>query len=377
MAVDDAAPPEVPDAAVRDLRRRLELYRPVPLVPGDGWRLGVPGAYLGALLDHWRTEYDWRVHEKRIRDHPWAVAGRERPLRVIHLSRDPDAATVVLLHGWPDSVLRFERLLPALDDVNVVVPALPGFPFALPVDEGGLSADEMAAAVVEAVTDLGHARFVVSAGDIGTNVAEAMAGAYPEQVAALHLVDVSAVHATVERDALSDAERAYLERVREWDAAEGGYSHEQATKPHTLAVGLGDSPAGLAAWIVEKLYRWSDCDGDVESVFSRDEILTWVSAYWFSGAVGTSFAPYSTETRSRDGRLATPTVFTIFPKEPLVAPREFAERLFDVRGWHEAGSGGHFSAWERPDEYLRGVRDALALLGPPGRQEAGGRRVGH
>ena len=367
----DPAPPEVSETAVEDLRRRLELYRPTPLPPGDGWRLGVPGAYLESLVAYWRSEYDWRVHEKRIRAYPWVVAGRERPLRAIHVSRGPERATVVLLHGWPDSVLRFERLLPLLGDVDVVVPALPGFPFALPVDEGGLSAEDTAHAVVAALTDLGHTRFVVSAGDIGTDVAEAMARAYPERVAALHLADVSAVHATVERDALSDAEERYLDRVREWNAAEGGYSHEQATKPHTLAVGLGDSPAGLAAWIVEKLHRWSDHDGDVEQVFSRDEILTWISAYWFSGAIGTSFVPYATETRSRDWRLPTPTVFTIFPKEPLIAPREFAERLFDVRAWHEPVAGGHFSAWERPQEYLRGVRDALALLGRSERPAVG------
>jgi pimeloyl-ACP methyl ester carboxylesterase len=136
---------------------------------------------------------------------------------------------------------------------------------------------------------------------------------------------------------------------------------EQATKPQTLAVGLGDSPAGLAAWILEKLHGWTDCDGDVESVFSRDELLTWISAYWFDGSIGTSFSPYAEGAVKSWPRITAPAAFTIFPKDLVNAPEEFADRFFNVQSWQEFDRGGHFAAWERPDDYLSGVRAAIAL----------------
>jgi pimeloyl-ACP methyl ester carboxylesterase len=211
---------------------------------------------------------------------------------------------VLLLHGWPDSILRFEKVLPLLSDLHLVVPALPGFPFAAPVDRRGLSSAAMAEAVAGAMAELGHDRYVVSAGDVGCDVAEALAAAHPDRVAALHLTDVSQYRFLVDtpRD-LSATERAYVRHGHEWQAAEGGYMHEQSTKPHTLAVGLGDSPAGLAAWILEKLRAWTDCEGAVENVFTRDEVLTWITAYWVSGAIGTSFTPYAESGAKPAGRI--------------------------------------------------------------------------
>jgi len=199
---------------------------------------------------------------------------------------------VLLLHGWPDSILRFERVLPLLADLHLVVPALPGFPFAAPVARRGMSAADMAEAIASAMASLGHDRYVLSAGDVGCDVAEVLAGAHPDRVAALHLTDVSQYRFLVDPpEDLSEAERAYVAHGHRWQAAEGGYMHEQSTKPHTLAVALGDSPAGLAAWILEKLRSWTDCGGDVGAVFTHDELLTWITAYWVSGAVGTSFTP--------------------------------------------------------------------------------------
>nr|WP_229756310.1 alpha/beta hydrolase [Cnuibacter physcomitrellae] len=314
------------------------------------------------LVRSWAEDYDWREHEARIRELPWAVAGGARPLRVAHRVVPGARQTVLLLHGWPDSVLRFERLLPLLDDVNVVVPALPGFPFALPVPEGGASSITMAEWVGEAMADLGYDHYVVSAGDVGCDVAEALAASHPDRVGAMHLTDVSQYHFLADLPAdLSPDEQAYVERGRRWQAAEGGYMHEQSTKPWTLAASLGDSPAGMAAWILEKLQSWTDCDGDVETVFSRDELLTWISAYWMHRCIGTSFPPYAAGGGKPWPRVAVPTAFTIFPKDLVNAPRSFAERRFDVRSWQEFERGGHFAAWERPRDYLQGVRAALEL----------------
>jgi pimeloyl-ACP methyl ester carboxylesterase len=356
--MDDAAPPPVDQAVLDDLRHRLRAYRPVAATGTPGWDRGTEAGYLAELVASWAEDYDWRPHEERIRALPWARAGR---LRVVHQrAAAPDAAAVVLLHGWPDSVLRYERALPLLGDVHVVVPALPGYPFAALVEDGDLSAADMAELVGEVMAELGYERYVVSGGDIGRGVATALAAARPDRVAALHLTDIANSGMAGGPAEQTDEERDLRDRMQHWRATEGGYLIEQATKPHTLAVALGDSPAGLAAWLVEKLRSWSDCGGDVESVFSRDELLTWITAYWVTGSIGTSFAPYAKRSPA-PGPISAPTVVSQFPGEILYTPRSVAERLFDLRGWQEATAGGHFAAWEQPELFVAGVRTALAL----------------
>ena len=364
MSSADPAPSVVEQSVLDDLRARLRAYRRIDVPAGFGWARGVDGDYLADLIAYWADAYDWREHETRLRALPWVLAGEnDTAIRAVHLrASEADAVAVVLLHGWPDSILRFEKVLPMLSDLHLIVPALPGFPFAARVARGGMSSSEMAGAVAKAMFELGYERYVVSAGDVGCDVAEALAASHLDRVAAVHLTDVSQYRFLVDppKD-LSDAERAYVQDGHHWQATEGGYMHEQSTKPHTLAVGLGDSPAGLAAWIVEKLRGWTDCGGDVESVFSRDELLTWITAYWVSGAIGTSFTPYAESGSKPTARIDVPAVFTVFPKDLVNAPREFAARFFDVRAWIDEPAGGHFAAWERPSEYVAGVRTAVDL----------------
>ena len=345
-------------AVIDDLRERLSRFRPVDRVGLTGDR-GVDHALVARLVERWKTGFDWAAQERRIAAYPWEQTARTRvPIRAI-VSRAPEPAPVVLLlHGWPDSVLRFERVFPRLSDVTFVAPALPGFPFAAP--SAGMSAVDMADAIAEAMAELGFDRYVISAGDIGCDVAEALAGRHPGAVAALHLTDVSQLHYLVDPPAdLDEEEREYAAAGHRWQAAEGGYMHEQSTRPDTLAVGLGDSPAGLAAWIVEKLIRWTDSGDELGAVFTDDEALTWVSAYWVTGTIGTSFGPYAASRPMDWPRVEAPTVFTIFPKDLVNAPRRFAERFFNVVDWREHDAGGHFAAWERPDDYLWGLRRAL------------------
>ena len=321
-------------------------------------------AYLADLVRHWAEAYDWRAHEEQVRSLPWVRSdGDGLPLRAVHQpSGRPRSPALLLLHGWPDSVLRFSRVLPLLTDVDVVVPALPGFPFAVPLDAPGVRPREMAAACAALMAELGHDRYVVSAGDVGSDVAEWLAADDAEHVGALHLTDVPQGRYRVDPPTdQTEEERAYVARGHAWFDAEGGYFHEQATKPHTLAVALGDSPAGTAAWVVEKLRSWTDSGGEVESAFTRDELLTWVSAYWFSGAIGTSFTAYVDGGPKPSERISVPTAFTVFPHDLVNAPRTFAERFYDVRVWREEPAGGHFAAWERPEAFVTGVRDALAL----------------
>jgi pimeloyl-ACP methyl ester carboxylesterase len=180
-------------------------------------------------------------------------------------------------------------------------------------------------------------------------------------VSALHVTDVPTNVPAADPESLTDEERDHRDRAARWRLTEGAYLLEQATRPHTLAVALGDSPAGLAAWIVEKLRAWSDCGGDVEAVFPRQDLLTWLTAYWVTGSIGTSFGPYAQPSPPPVGRIGVPTVVSQFPREPVPAPRSVAERLFDLRVWHEEPAGGHFAAWERPEAFVAGVRAALDL----------------
>ncbi|WP_433723050.1 epoxide hydrolase family protein [Nocardia sp. CA-129566] len=341
-----------------EMRERLQRTRRVTTPWSDDGTRGISGARLDELLERWANGYDWGVHERRIRELPWVtVQAGDADLRVIHQrSADPGAPAVVLLHGWPDSVLRFERVLPLLADMHVVVPALPGFPFAAPLTVSGMSVNRIAGIVADALDELGYSRYTVSGGDVGGTVAEILAAEYPDRIAALHLTNTAPRRAlTADPATLAPDAAAYLDRSARWFRTEGGYIAEQSTRPNTLAVALGDSPAGLAAWIVEKLESWSD-----ESAFTPDELLTWVTAYWVTGTIGTSFATY-VEPVTLPDRIDTPTVLSVFPRDIKPEPRSFAETFLNICDYVEHHAGGHFAAWEQPEAYTGDIRRAVEL----------------
>jgi pimeloyl-ACP methyl ester carboxylesterase len=218
----------------------------------------------------------------------------------------------------------------------------------------------VADAIAELMTANGYDRFVVSGGDVGGSVAEQLARRHTDRVIALHLTDVPYTHLfSVDAAELTEPERAYLAAGQAWQMSEGAYALLQSTKPATAAVGLADSPAGLAAWIVEKLRSWSDCDGQLDRRFSRDEVLTWLTLYWVTNTIGSSFLPYVEYDPGENSQVTVPTGVTIFPKDLVPAPRQFAERFFQIVRWTELPTGGHFTAWEEPEAFA-GELTALA-----------------
>lgn len=238
------------------------------------------------------------------------------------------------------------------------VPALPGFPFAAPLTIPGMSLNRIAGIVADALDELGYSRYTVSGGDVGGTVAEILAAQHPDRVAALHLTNIAPQHAlTADPAKLAPDAAAYLSRAAQWFRTEGGYIAEQSTRPNTLAVALGDSPAGLAAWIVEKLESWSD-----ESAFTPDELLTWVTAYWVTGTIGTSFTTY-VEPVTLPDRIDTPTVLSVFPRDIKPEPRSYAEAFLNVCDYVEHRAGGHFAAWEQPEAYADDIHRAAKLGG--------------
>jgi pimeloyl-ACP methyl ester carboxylesterase len=346
----------VPDAVLDDLRERLQNTRWPSVVEGQGWARGADLDYLKELVGYWRTDFDWRAQEAALsRFRHERVRVSDLSLHQVHeRAADPNALAIVLLHGWPDSFLRYTKVLPLLDSFHRVVPSLPGFGFSERPTGPGWTRARMADAIAELMSANGYHRFLVSGGDVGSAVAEQMARRHPDRLVALHLTDVPYMHLySVDRAELTAAERAYLAAGQEWQMSEGAYALIQATKPATAAVGLADSPAGLAAWIVEKLRSWSDCNGQLELRFSRDEILTWITLYWITNTIGSSFIPYVEYAPADDSEVALPTGVTIFPKDLVPAPREFAERFFNIVRWAELPTGGHFTAWEEPEAFAR------------------------
>ncbi|HST67609.1 MAG TPA: epoxide hydrolase, partial [Mycobacteriales bacterium] len=310
---------DVPDAVLDDLRDRLLRTRWPAEIKGVGWDRGTDPAYLRDLVAYWADGFDWRAQEARMNELPQF---RADGLHFVHQAGE--GLPVLLLHGWPDSFLRYEKVLPLLAGRPVVVPSLPGYGFSdPPAEPGQVTRSAMAARMATLMESLGYDRYAVSGGDIGNGTAEALAGAHPDRVAGLHLTDLALWHLTgLDPTTLSGPERDYLAAAAAWARTDGAYLQLQATRQLTAAYGLTDSPAGLAGWIVEKLRAWSD-----GFPFSRDEVLTHVTLYWVTNTIGSSFGPYAErETVAPFDRVTVPAAVSQFAFDTLHAPREYAER---------------------------------------------------
>jgi microsomal epoxide hydrolase len=358
----------VPDEVLADLRARLTRVRWPDEAPGSGWTHGASLAYMKELVAYWLERYDWRAHEARLnRWTQFTVPIGGLDLHFIHEPGvGPNPLPLVLSHGWPGSVVEFERLIPMLTDparfggdpadaFTVVAPSLPGYAMSFTPGQPRLGVVEIADLFASLMTDvLGYRRFAAQGGDWGAFITSCLGAAYPDRLAGIH-VNLLAVRRDITPPATpTEDERRYLDQLAHWLREETGYLQIQGTKPQTLAYGLTDSPAGLAAWIVEKFRTWSDCGGDVERRFSKDVLLTNVMLYWCTGAIGSSFWPYYARAHSRwpiseQRPVKVPTAYALFPKEILHPPRAWAERVYDIRRWTVMPAGGHFAALEEPE----------------------------
>jgi len=365
----------VPDGVLADLRARLDRVRWPDEAPDSAWRYGTSVAYLKDLVAYWRESYDWRVHETELnRARQFTVPLGGIDLHFIHEPGDGPAPLPLLLsHGWPGSVLEFQRLIPMLTDparfgadpadaFTVVAPSLPGYAFSFRPNQPRFGVVEIADVFAALMTDvLGYRRFGAQGGDWGGFITSRIGFAYPDRLAGIHLNMLALPRDPNAMAKPTDEERAYYDQLRRWLQEETGYQWIQGTKPQTLAFGLTDSPVGLAAWIIEKFRSWSDCGGDLASRFSKDVLLTNVMLYWVTGAINTSFWPYY-DRRHRswpipDGeRIPVPAGYAEFPHEMLHPPRSLAERMYDIRRWTRMPSGGHFAALEEPEALAAEIR---------------------
>jgi len=354
---------QVPDADLRDLRERLARTRWPDEPPLEPWSTGTSLAYVKDLCEYWRSRFDWRAWEARLNafaQFTAQVSGIE--LHFIHArSPKPEAIPLLLSHGWPGSVFEFHKLIPLLTPhFHVVAPSLPGYGLSFRPGQRRFGVEEIAQCFADLMSALGYARFGAQGGDWGAFVSTVLGHRYRERVIGIHL-NLLALRRDGKLEAPTPEEKAYLKQLSHFVNEESGYQWIQGTRPQTLAFGLTDSPAGLAAWIAEKFRAWSDCGGTIENAISRDELLANISLYWFTGAIGSSFWPYYARRHGPwpvpEGQTVdVPTGYAEFPREILSPPRSLAQRMYsDIRRWSEMPKGGHFAALEQPELLAREV----------------------
>jgi microsomal epoxide hydrolase len=369
-----------PQDALDDLRLRLSRTRWADEID-DGWTFGTNRDELRALVDHWSDRFDWRREEDAMnRFAHFRADVNGVGVHFIHeRGRGDTPLPIILTHGYPDSFLRFAKIIPMLADpeahggsasdaFDVVVPSLPGFGFSDKPSKPG-SIFRVGDLWHTLMTDvLAYPRFAAHGGDWGSTVTEHLARSHAGSLVGIHLTDVPFWHLFQKPADVSRAEQRFLDANEQWQKTDGAYALIQGTRPYTLARGLNDSPAGLAAWIVDKFHAWSDCHGNVETRFTKDELLTNVTLYWVTETIGSSFLPYADFVKSGPltwtiegirqwmGSTAVPAAFAIFPKDISHPPREWAERFFNVQRWSDMPRGGHFAAMEEPDLLVDDIR---------------------
>jgi microsomal epoxide hydrolase len=366
----------VPEEVLADLRERLSRTRFPDQMEGSGWDYGTDTAYLAELCAYWREKFDWRAQEALLgRFEHFRTEIDGQPLHFVH-QRSPVAGALPLLvtHGWPGSVYEFHKILGPLSDpeahggsrddaFHVVCPSMPGYGFSGPTREPGWDVRRVAEAEAKLMARLGYGRYGAQGGDWGALVTTHLGLVDPAHVCGLHLNMVVAgppAGAADPMEGVTPEELRDLGDMGAFQRLETGYQQIQGTKPQTLGVALNDSPAGLAAWIVEKFRTWSDCGGDVERRFSKDELLANITLYWVTGTINSSIRLYCESMRSGRFGLAeyvgVPTGCAIFPKELIKPPRRWAEGHFNVAQWTRMPRGGHFAALEEPELLVEDVR---------------------
>jgi microsomal epoxide hydrolase len=355
----------VADDVLADLAERLRHTRWPDQIAGTAWEYGTDLDYLRDLVGYWADGFDWRATEARINGWPQGRATIDgQPIHFIHARSDAAGALPLLvLHGWPGSIMEMLGVIePLRESFHVVCASLPGFGFSGPTSQRGWHPRRIAAAMVELMERLDYPRFATLGGDWGATVSNYIGLDFPEHLYGLYLTMVAAGPPEgSDGSELRENEKEWVAANAAFFAEESGYLQIQATRPQTLAYGLTDSPAGLAAWIVEKLRAWSDCGGDLESAISRDDILANITLYWVTGTANSAARIYLEAMRAGQlqpiaTRIDVPTGCAIFPKETVRSPKAWAEQAWDVRHWTEMPRGGHFAALEVPELLVPDVR---------------------
>jgi pimeloyl-ACP methyl ester carboxylesterase len=372
---------QVPDATLRDLKERLAKTRWPDAAPGEAWQYGVDLNYVKSLAEHWRTGYDWRKHERALNQHPQFLTkldGLDIHFMQIR-SKHTNALPLILVHGWPGSFVEFSKVIGPLtepekhggkpeDAFHVVIPSLPGFGFSSKPTEPGWNSQRMAEVFAKLMARLGYTRYGAQGGDWGGGIVRWIAGADGGHCIGAHNNFPGGSMPT--NEPMRGVTQEEFDRVQQRRKELGdhfGYSSIQGSRPQTLGYGLNDSPAGLAAWIVDKFWAWSDHRGNLDNSFTKDELLTNVMIYWVTESSPSAARIYfeSSHNQPRPASMTpwtntgrpAPVGYVLFPKEINVPPRAWVERSQGpLIHWTEMPRGGHFAAMETPDLLVEDVR---------------------
>ncbi|MEM9653574.1 MAG: epoxide hydrolase family protein [Actinomycetota bacterium] len=366
----------VPDEVLTDLRNRLTNTRWPEAEPVDDWSQGIPLDYVREVCDYWANDYDWRTREAALnRFDQFTTDVNGLSIHFIHArSPEPNALPLLITHGWPGSTVEFHKVIDPLvdpaanggdpaDAFDVICPSLPGFGFSGKPTTTGWGVGQVAEAWVTLMSQLGYDRFGAQGGDWGAAVTTALGSIEDSGCVGIHL-NMPLGRPGPDDAPQDDAETAVLEALAHYQEWDSGYSKQQSTRPQTLGYGLTDSPAGQAAWILEKFWAWTDCDGHPENVLTRDELLDDVMVYWLNAAATSSARLYwESFGRYRPNPVPLPTGVAAFPKEILPSsPRWCAPLYPNITRWTNMDRGGHFAAFEQPELYVEDVRAFFGTL---------------
>jgi pimeloyl-ACP methyl ester carboxylesterase len=363
---------DVPDQVLDDLRERLRRTRWPDAEVVDDWSQGVPLAYLQRLCSYWAEEYDWRVREAALNRFDQFVTEIDGvDIHFVHQrSRHTDALPIVLTHGWPGSIVEFHKVIEPLVDptayggtaeqaFHVVAPSLPGYGFSGKPTETGWGTERIGDVWAELMARLGYDRFVAQGGDWGFAVTAALGSRHPEHCIGIH-VNFAPLRGRPS-DPPTAEQQAALDRAAYYEQWDSGYNKQQRTRPQTLGYGLADSPAGQAAWILEKFWAWTDHDGTPDSALTFDEMLDDITVYWVTNSATSSARLYWESSGGPRPEVDVPAGIAVFPREIIPPVREWVERRFhDVHHWSTFERGGHFAAFEQPDAFVGDLRTCFA-----------------
>lgn len=367
----------VPDAVLDSLRSRLRNMRWPESEVVDDWSQGVPLVYMQEVCRYWAEKYDWRAREARLNEFPqFRTEIDGLGIHFLHVpSPNPAALPLVITHGWPGSVVEFLKVIRPLADpvayggdakdaFHVVAPSLPGYGFSDKPRQTGWGVERIGRTWAQLMSRLGYDRYVAQGGDWGAMVTTAIAQHDAEHCAGIHLNMPVVIPDPETMSELTEREQSALAGFAHYDQWDSGYSKQQSTRPQTLGYALVDSPAGQAAWILEKFWSWMDCDGHPERLLTRDELLDNIMVYWVTASAASSARLYWESFRSpKLDPVTLPTGCSIFPKEIMRTSRRWAEKRFpNLVYWNELDKGGHFAAFEQPDTFVDELRKCFRKM---------------
>lgn len=362
----------VSDDTLRDLKERLRRTRFPDQIAGSGWDYGTDTQYLKELVAYWASGFDWRAQEKRLNQfHQYRAEIDGLRIHFIHeRGKGRNPIPVLMLHGWPSTFVQFEKIIPLLTDpathgapeapsFDVVVASLPGYGFSDAPKERGAAIRAIAERMTKLMTQtLGYQRFALRGSDIGGSVTQQISLAHPERVIGAHVTGLLRGVPAPPDHVPTEAELKFAKDLATWEANELAYARMHSSKPQTLAAGLNDSPAGLAAWIVEKYRTWGDTRGNIESRFTKDELLSNLTIYWATQSIAPSVRLYYEFAREQrlTGKVQVPTAALIATHDMVPPPREVVERSYNIQRWNVTEVGGHFLEQEEPQLVAQDMR---------------------